>query len=123
MKLPAAFREMFHLVRTGDNAKYDGKTVEFIFDQDRALSLLTGRFVVHSGPNHESMDIYYIGRLDPQDPPLACYVFQLSRAHLESTIRPNKPGAKVDFIMERPLWHYDRVNSASLRPPQRASFC
>jgi hypothetical protein len=118
MKQPATHREMFHLVQNADSTKYDGKTVEFIFDRDRALSLLTGRFVFHSGPNHESMDIYYIGRLDPLDPPFACYVFQLSRAHLESTIRANKPGAKVDFIMERPLWCYDRINP-TLCPPHR----
>lgn len=113
---------MFHFLPNADSAMYDGKTVEFIFDQDRTLSLLTGRFVMQSGPDHESMDIYYIGRLNPFDPPRACYVFQLSRAHLESTIRANKPGAKVDFIMERPLWHYDRVDPGWFVSPQRAFF-
>src|SRR5215813_2809799 len=112
MKHFAIQEETFHLGPNAVSAKYDGKTVEFIFDQQRALSLLIGRFVIQSGPDYESMDIYYTGRLDPFDPPHACYVFEVSQAHLESTVRANKPGAKVDFIMERPLWRYNRLTLA-----------
>lgn len=99
--------KMFHSEPDINSDVFDGKTVEFLFDQDQTLLLLTGRFVVQSGPNYERMDIHYTGRLDPFDPPHPCYVFQLSQAHLESTVRVNKPGSKVDFLMERPLWRHE----------------
>src|SRR6266481_1389974 len=103
MKPSATNENMFHLQADIDTALYDGRTVEFIFEQDRGLMLLTGRFVVERGPDYEYLDIHYTGRLDPFDPRHSCYIFQLSRAHLESTIRANKPARKVDFLMERPL--------------------
>jgi len=74
--------------------------------------LLTGQFIVQSGPSYESTDIYYAGRIDPLDPPQVCYLFQLSQAHLDSTVRVHRPGAKADFLMERPLWRYHRVTPA-----------
>jgi len=123
MKHVATHQKMFHLKPNFDRALYDGKTVEFMFDQERALLLLTGRFVLQSGPNYECMDIHYCGRLDPLDPPEASYVFQLSQAHLESTVPASKSGAKVDFLMERPVWHRDCLNDAVGDTNREPGFC
>jgi hypothetical protein len=100
-------QKLLHSKPNTDRATYDGKTVEFIFDQGRALLLLTGRFVFQSRPDYECIDIRYNGQLHPLDPPQASYVFQLSQAHLESTVPATKPGSTVDFLMERPLWRRD----------------
>jgi hypothetical protein len=103
MKQTAVPGKLFRLEPNGHWEKYDGKTVEFIFDLDGRLLLLTGQFVTYYGREFECVDIHYAGRLDPQDPPYAYYVFHLSRAHLRSTVAASKPGATVDFLMERPL--------------------
>jgi hypothetical protein len=103
MKQVAAPAKLFRLPPNRLCEKYDGKTVEFIFDLDGKLVLLTGQFVTDVGPEFECVDVHYAGRLDPHDPPYAYYVFHLSRAHLRSTVPASKPGSKVDFLMERPL--------------------
>jgi hypothetical protein len=115
-------QKLLHSKPNIDRAMYDGKTVEFIFDQGIALLLLTGRFVFQSRPNYERIDVLYTGRLDPLDPPQASYVFQLYQAHLASTVPAGKPGAKVDFLMERPLWRRDCLNQAFAESNREPGF-
>jgi len=95
--------KLFRLEPNRHYEKYDGKTVEFLFDLDGRLVLLSGEFVTHVTHEFECVDIHYTGRLDPHDPPYAYYVFHVSRAHLRSLVAANRPGSKVDFLMERPL--------------------
>jgi hypothetical protein len=103
MKQVAAPGKLFRLEPNSHWEKYEGKTVEFIFDLDGKLVVLTGRFVTCGGPEFECIDILYAGRLDPRDPPYTHYVLHLSRAHLRSTVPARRPGATVDFLMEKPL--------------------
>jgi hypothetical protein len=91
---------------------YEGKTVEFIYDLDGKLVLLIGRFMTRIRLGLECLDIHYTGRLDPHDKPQTSYVFQLSRAHLRSTVPADKPGSTVDFLMERPLLARECMKSA-----------
>ena len=104
MKQIDAPGKLFQLRLNGNFERYDGKTVEFLFDLDQKLLVLAGQFVVHATPESECVDIHYAGRLDPHDPPYTSYTFHLSQAHVSSTVRANKPGSKVDFLIERPLW-------------------
>lgn len=103
MRTIAAPGKVFRSVSSCESRKYDGKTVEFIFDLDGKLFLLSGRFVAHHGTGFETLELHYAGRLAPQDPPGATYVFRVSQAHLRSTAPAAKPGAKVDFLMDKPL--------------------
>jgi hypothetical protein len=95
---PAKFFE-----RNRSCLRYDGKTVEFLYDLGGKLLLLTGRFVADLTSDLRSLDIHYNGRLDPHDPPFSDYCFHLSEAHLRSTVPATKPGSQVDFLMETPL--------------------
>lgn len=112
MKQPVRGK-LFQLNPNLARQKYDGKTVEFIYELDEELLLLTGQFVVDTAPDYERVDIHFAGRLDPVDPPYTYYVFHLSQAHLKSTHAAKKPGAKVDFLMERPLWSRQCVKEAT----------
>ena len=92
--------------------KYDGKMVEFIYDRDGKLMVLTGRFVTHLSAEFELVDIHYAGRLDPRDPPYVYYVFHISRGHLRSTAPAGRAGSRADFLMEKPLSVGDCVRGA-----------
>ena len=104
--------ELFQLTPNHAGQKYDRKTVEFIYELDEELLVLTGQFVVDTTPDYERVDIRFAGRLDPVDPPCTYYVFHLSPAHLKSTHPSKRPGSKVDFLMERPLWSHECVKEA-----------
>jgi hypothetical protein len=99
MKQSDAPGKLFRLKPDRSSLNYDGKTVEFLYDLDGRLLLLTGHFVVRLRPQP---DIRYTGRLNPHDPPGSDYWFHLSEAHLRSTV-PAKPGSQVDYLMEKPL--------------------
>ena len=101
----------FRLELNRNCGRYDGKSVEFIYDLDGNLLLLTGQFGVHITPEFGCLDIHYTGRLHPFDPPCSEYVFHLSQAHLKSTVAATKPGSKADFLMERPLLACECVKS------------
>ena len=103
MKQTEALKQLFQLKPDHNTEKYGSKTVEFIYDLGEQLLLLTGRFVVHSWQEFDSVDIHYTGRLDPLDRPYTSYVFHLSQAHLRSTVPARKLGSKAEFLMERPL--------------------
>src|SRR5216684_6991628 len=96
--------KLFQLSPDHNHEKYDSKTVEFIYDSDGTLLVLTGRFVVHIEPKYECVDIHYAGRLDPLDPPYANYVFHVSDADLRSAVPARKPGSSANFLLDRPLW-------------------
>src|SRR5579872_3607233 len=95
--------KLFRPKRTSDWARFNGKTVEFLFDREGKLFLLKGEFVVHAARYAQRVDIHYAGRLDPHDPPYSEYLFRLSRAHLRSAVAATRPGSQVDFLMEKPL--------------------
>ncbi|HZR21503.1 MAG TPA: hypothetical protein VFE51_29750 [Verrucomicrobiae bacterium] len=96
--------KLFQLSPDHNHEKYDNKTVEFICEWDGTLLVLTGRFVVHVGPNYERVDIHYTGRLDSLDPPYANYVFHVSHPDLRSAVPARKPGSSANFLLDRPLW-------------------
>ena len=93
----------------------EGKWVEFLFDLEGRLLLLTGEFVRHSGQRIELIDILYTGRLAPIDPPATQYLFHLSKSHLRSTAPSTRRGSKADFVMEKPVLasECDKVADAS----------
>jgi hypothetical protein len=92
----------------------EGKWVEFLFEVEGKLLLLTGEFVRHSDRPTDSMDILYTGRLAPIDPPASQYRFHLSKSHLGSTAPAMRTGSKADFVMEKPVFasECDRVADA-----------
>ena len=101
---PALANEKSSSPRLGLNRLgLDGKWVEFLFDLEGRLLLLTGKFVRRPGQATESMDILYTGRVAPIDPPASQYLFHLSKSHLRSTVPSTRMGSKADFVMEKPL--------------------
>jgi hypothetical protein len=92
----------------------EGKWVEFLFDLEGRLLLLTGEFVRRPGQSVDSMDILYTGRLAPIDPPASQYLFHLSKSHLRSAAPSTRMGSKADFVMEKPVQasECDRVADA-----------
>ena len=118
MKQLDAGRKLFQVKPNSPCEQYDRKTVEFIYELDEKLILLTGRFAVRNKTENECVDIHFDGQLDPVDPPGTYYVFHLSQAHLNSTHPAKVPGAKVDFLMERPLWSRECVKEATTEDRQ-----
>lgn len=89
---------------------YVGKTVEFLFEVNGRLLLLTGEFAAITGAA-EAVCIHYTGRLHANDHPASEYLFQLTQAHLRSTRPATRPAARVDFLMEQPLIAYDCMST------------
>lgn len=77
--------------------------MEFLYDAEEKLLLLTGQFLAHLTSEFDCVVIHYSGRLDPHDPPCSDYVFHVSKAHLRSTSPATRFDSRVDFLMERPL--------------------
>ncbi len=121
MKPVAALEKVSRWQPNGDCEKYDGKTVEFLYDQGGRLMLLSGQIAVLLKPKFETVEIHYTGRLDPQDPPYSSYVFRVSQAHLRSAVPAARQGTKVDLFMEKPLQAPARVEnrSAAFRRQER----
>jgi hypothetical protein len=115
MKSVASGPEKSRLKPTSRTQRYGGKSVEFLYDWNEQLLLLTGRFVARArgSDGGEHLDLHYTGRLDPHDQPATDYIFRLSSAHLRSTVRAARPGAKADFVMEKPLLACDCITRAS----------
>jgi len=115
MKSVASGPGKSRLKPTSRTQRYGGKSVEFLYDWNGQLLLLTGRFVARArvSDGGEHVDLHYTGRLDPHDQPATDYIFRLSSAHLRSTVRAIRPGAKADFVMEKPLLACDCITRAS----------
>src|SRR5579859_5956552 len=60
--------------------RYDGKPVEFLYEVDGKLKLLTGQLLVHPLPERQCIDVHYAGRLGLNDPPCSSYLFHVSGA-------------------------------------------
>jgi hypothetical protein len=103
MKRAVTSGKWFGSKTTDDCTRFDGKTVEFLFDREGKLQLLTGEFVVHATRGAQYVEVHYTGRLDPNDSPFSDYLFRLSPAHLRSAFATTRPGSQVDFLMEKPL--------------------
>ena len=123
-------RKLFQFRPDQNYERYDNKTVEFICDSDGTLLVLTGRFVVHTGPKCEWVEIHYAGRLDPFDAPYGNYVFHVSDADLRSAVPAKKAGSPASFLLERPLWsgecmklENDEAQLANSAPIGSRSFC
>src|SRR5215471_18623935 len=103
MKLGIAPEKLFQLKAARHCSQFDGKTVEFFYELEGNLVLLTGRLVLHASDGRESVFLHYIGRLASGDPLRSSYTFRLSQAHLKSIFPAAKPGSKMSLLMERPL--------------------
>ena len=93
------------------STNYAEKIVEFLYDSNGQLLLLTGRFVMRRTGDGTAFRIHYTGRLAPTDPPLTDYIFRLSQAHVRSMRSAVRSTAHVDFLMEKPLQCHDCVAS------------
>jgi hypothetical protein len=85
------------------SGNYDGKTVEFLCEQDGKLLLLTGRFVARITRGGERLEIHFTGRLEASDSPDTSYIFQVLQPHLRSLVPATRRSADADFFMEKPL--------------------
>jgi hypothetical protein len=113
MKPALGSQKRFRVARTNYCAAYDGKNVEFLYELEGKLLLLTGELVVHLTPDSERVHIHYPGRLDPHDPPGTEYFFRLSQAHLRSLTSTTASHWPIDYLMDRALHPKDCVRVKS----------